>query len=519
MKTKVIALLLTVVMVMSAAACGSSSKEESASDRIAATGEDVKKEESKEGTGSDGEEAAATWEEHYKIVWGYIGNSQQDTERIAEEISKILEPIYNVSIELLPMSWGEFSDQLTLMLSGSEAMDIVPVLNGKGTSYINNGYLKDLTEYIDRYGNHMKEQLGEENVYVCSVGDFIYGIPTYKEWCSNVGMVFRKDILTEAGFTVEDVASIDDLDAIYEAVQALYPDMTMLVGRKGDTPGAGTVYADQLGDGFGVILPDDTVGTVVNYYETEEFAYNMQKMYEFAQKGWISKDCATITDGREAQAKAGNAFSYFVQPTKPDTSEANSLSTGYDMIAVSLTELFRSTSATAWLGWGIGRNCEDPERVFQVLDYMYGSPEIMNLLNWGIEGEHYVFKDEEAGIIGFPEGVDINNTTYNLNIGYEIPNQKIAYIWEGRPADLWEQYEEYNATDSIISTGFIYDDSNVSTEIAALNNVKEQYLDALGTGAVDPSVVIPKFNEALYNAGLQTVIDEKQAQLEEYLAK
>ena len=36
-------------------------------------------------------------------------------------------------------------------------------------------------------------------------------------------------------------------------------------------------------------------------------------------------------------------------------------------------------------------------------------------------------------------------------------------------------------------------------------------------GAADPATAIPEFNEKLYAAGLQTVMDEKQKQLNEWL--
>ena len=515
MKKKFLALLLAVTMVVSLAACGGTS-DSAKDDSKATTAEDGGT--SDTDAANNGSAAVQTWDEHYKITWAYIGSGQGDTEKIAAAISEILEPIYNVSIELLPMGWGEFSDQLTLMLSGSEKLDLVPVLTGLGSTYIGNGFLVNLNDYIDQYGDIIKEELGEDNAKVCNVNGFIYGIPTYKEWCKNVGVAFREDILTEAGFSVDDVKTLDDLDAIYEVVSEMYPNMTMLAGRQGGTPGQDLAYNDGMGNSYGVIMPDDEEGIVINYFETEEFKYNMQKMYEYAQKGWISKDCATIQDRREDQMKAGNVFSY-ITPVKPDKNEEDSLESGYNVVSATITDTFRETGAMTFIGWGIGRNCEDPERVFQVLNYMYGSSEIMNLLNWGIEGEHYVFLDEEAGIIGFPEGQNVSNTKYNLNIGYEIQNQKIAYIWDGRPADLWEKYEEYNATDPIISTGFIFDNSEVTTELAALSNVFTQYMDALGSGSVDPNVVIDEFNAALYKAGLQTVMDAKQEQLNVFLGK
>ena len=44
-----------------------------------------------------------------------------------------------------------------------------------------------------------------------------------------------------------------------------------------------------------------------------------------------------------------------------------------------------------------------------------------------------------------------------------------------------------------------------------------QYLAQLTTGSVEPESVIEEFNEALYRAGLQDVMDIKQEQLDEWL--
>lgn len=35
------------------------------------------------------------------------------------------------------------------------------------------------------------------------------------------------------------------------------------------------------------------------------------------------------------------------------------------------------------LHFSIAQNSENPEKTMEVLDYIYGSSEIMNLLNWG----------------------------------------------------------------------------------------------------------------------------------------
>lgn len=456
--------------------------------------------------------------EPYTLTWAYIGDGYPDMNQVEEKVNEILEPKFNVKIDLLPLSWGDFSQKLTLMLSGNESLDYVPIIYGNGSSYLNNGYVLDMKDLIGTYGTNIKEVIGEDNMYACNIGGKIYGVPVTKEYVNNVGVMMRKDLLEQAGFKNSDINSIDDLDKVYAKVKEQNPDMVMLAGRQGATPGQDIIWCDNLSDYFGVIMPDDEKGTVVNYFDTDIFRHNAEVLYGFAQKGYISRDCATMSETRGEQVKAGTAFSYFT-PIKPGVELQDSMDTGYDMTYSMITGNFRSTGSIAWIGWGIGRNCKYPERAMEVLDYMYGSAEIMNLVNWGIEGKHYVVKDKEKGIITYPEGVTSENKTYGLNIGYELPNQFIAYNWEGTQPDIWDQYRKFNEeAKPLISTGFIYDNSSVATDVASLNNVLNQYMDSIGSGAIDPKTVIPQFNEALKKAGLQTVIDEKQKQLDAFLA-
>lgn len=154
----------------------------------------------------------------------------------------------------------------------------------------------------------------------------------------------------------------------------------------------------------------------------------------------------------------------------------------------------------------------------KVLDYMYGDPELMNLFNWGIEGVHYVVKDAENDVIGFPDGVDASNAKYNLNMGWELPNQYKIHVWEGSSRKIMDAQKEMNTTaNKSKALGFMFDSTSVSNEIAALNNVVSEYSASIDCGAADPTTAIPEFNEKLYAAGLQTVMDEKQKQIDEWL--
>ena len=70
--------------------------------------------------------------------------------------------------------------------------------------------------------------------------------------------------------------------------------------------------------------------------------------------------------------------------------------------------------------------------------------------------------------------------------------------------------------------GFMWDASEYQTQITALQNALATYRPALETGSVggvaNVESTLKALNDALYAAGLQTVMDAKQAQLDEWLA-
>lgn len=169
--------------------------------------------------------------------------------------------------------------------------------------------------------------------------------------------------------------------------------------------------------------------------------------------------------------------------------------------------------------FSLAQNSENPEKAMQVLDYIYGSPEVMNLLNWGEEGIDYVVEDEENEIINYPDGITADNVGYSLNLGWELPNQFIAYKWSGSDPQLWDKMQDFNASaKNSKAVGFAFDNSEYTNQIAALTNIVKQYNGALCSGSGDPEELIPQLLKELEDAGINDVIAARQKQLDEFLA-
>jgi putative aldouronate transport system substrate-binding protein len=64
----------------------------------------------------------------------------------------------------------------------------------------------------------------------------------------------------------------------------------------------------------------------------------------------------------------------------------------------------------------------------------------------------------------------------------------------------------------------VFNNENVLNEITACNNVIDKYENGLITGCLNPETAIPKMNEELKAAGIDTILTEKQTQLNVWLA-
>ena len=107
-------------------------------------------------------------------------------------------------------------------------------------------------------------------------------------------------------------------------------------------------------------------------------------------------------------------------------------------------------------------------------------------------------------------------TTYEC----EWPNLNILQVFEGKDPAVRQELEEFNDSAArATSLGFVLDTSTIMNEITACNNVKQKYETPLQWGALDPEEAIPEFIEELEAAGLRTIHEEAQRQLDEYLAK
>ena len=177
----------------------------------------------------------------------------------------------------------------------------------------------------------------------------------------------------------------------------------------------------------------------------------------------------------------------------------------------------------------VNANCENPERVLELLDWMYSSEEWNNLCHFGIEGEHWEDADGNGAVefIG-PNVVEDGNSYYwrywyGNSYSMSLSTGKVDASIAGGAQVFYDALKAIN-TDGFTSPhiGFVFDQTNVVEEVTACTAVvKEYYADQLAYPAsvADVEATIAAFREKLTANGIDKIIAEAQAQLDAFHGK
>lgn len=172
---RLLTMLLSAALLISAfAGCGGEGQESSAT--------------SGETAGSSSSNQASTEEtdwssqEPYTVKLLIPGDAKtEDVEEVSAAASKILEEKYNTTLEIMRVGFGSYPDQVNLMLSSGEKLDVLYNNRDIFVSAINNGQIISMEEYLPKYGPDLLEQIPEERWATTSLNGEKYAVPANKE--------------------------------------------------------------------------------------------------------------------------------------------------------------------------------------------------------------------------------------------------------------------------------------------------------------------------------------------------
>lgn len=448
-----------------------------------------------------------------ELTIAFPSTSPKDLQLVEDAINKITEQKIQARVHFMPISGGEWVQQTNLMLTSNEKLDLMFVSGALYNSMVTKEQLIPLDELLDKHGEGIKSAVGDY-LNAAKVNNQIYAIPTVRDMASNYGITMRKDLVDKYSIDTGAIKTLDDLGNVLKTIKDGEGFAPLVPSSPGQTYLDNYLFYDRLGDGIGVLPGYDNGLKVVNLYETQEYKDLLTRLRDWYQQGYIMKDSATTKTTPWELIKSNKGFAYFAG-MKPGFAEQESQAAGTPVVGVELLPAVAMTSTVTGAMWGVPVNTKLEDKAVQFLNLMYSDKDIVNLLDWGIEGTHYVKSQGEENVIEYPSGVDATTTGYNMPLGWMFGNQFLSYVMKGNDPAIWAKTEEFNkSAKRSKALGFGFDPTPVKTEYAAVSNVITQYEMPLETGSVDPEKVLPEFISKLKDAGIDKIIAEKQKQLD-----
>ncbi|UVI30471.1 ABC transporter substrate-binding protein [Paenibacillus spongiae] len=469
-----------------------------------------------------------------ELTYYFPGSPQKDLQTVEDALNKLVQPKINATVHLKLIDWGAYEEKMKVVMGSGEPFDLAWTASNFNNYFQNvaNGAYAPLDELIDQYAPDTKKGIPDMFWNAVKVKGEIYGVPVFQQSTAGYGYIIQKAVADKYNLDWKSVKQLSDLTPFLETVKKNEPNLIPWEYSQGVDPflTAPPMFGlETLGDPKtpGDLYLNDG-GKVVNQYETPEFKEYVTMMRDWFSKGYMRKDASTLKE-TSADRKAGKnalqlgqididtlAFEQAGLEATGRMSNSNKDVHSYDFQFVK--PLLTTDKAAATIT-AISANSPNKERAMMLLNLLNTDKEIYNTLVWGVEGKHYK-KVSENRI------ETITDSGYQTFSPWEFGNMRLTYLFEGDPkggevdnkfTNMWVDLNT-NATASN-ALGFVFDFTPVKTEKANVDSVIDELYYAISSGSVDPGKYLPQFLEKLKDAGADTIIAEKQKQLDAWIAE
>lgn len=475
----------------------------------------------------------------------YMRTAQtQEQERVMEKVNEIIEEEITATLKLVMVDPAIYTKKMDLMTISGESWDLCSISSAWESDFYENaqkGVYADLTELLPRLAPKTYKRIPEGLWKSVTINDKIYASVNYQQWgaSSRNGFRFRADLAEETGFdwkSLKGKSTLEVLEATGEFIGAALEKHPDMVGW--ETTATKSFFAhmplywdmEEIGETSmpGWIRYTDPK-TVINQFQTDEFRAYCDIMRDWYEKGYVRKDGATIQDevsDRRAAKVIAEAMSGWPDSIDyPDNLDMQKMSMCTKDIAPAVGISNTRTILTAGTGMkaavAVNAKSKSIEKAVELIELLNTNDELYLLLTNGEEGIDY--KYDENGNVQWIEGkYSLNYNEWQIGQSYSPKFTRALY-------DRNENGEKQKKAQQIVFdadrttqvsplSGFVFDPSNVQVELANCSVVIDEIIPVLSSGAAEPELLLPEFLNRLKVAGVDRIIEEKQAQLDEFYA-
>ncbi len=439
------------------------------------------------------------------LTWYITGIPQKDVAKVNEAVNKYTKDKYNVTVSLNQIDWGEYDQKMSALVNAGESFDLAFTASWLGGfNYLTNarkGALYDITELLDNENQGLKAEIYENFWKGSTIDGKIYGVPAQKEIAATEYFVFNKELVDKYDVPYESIKTYDELE----------PWLKTIKEKEGINPwymseGYRNPYKfDELSTSVGINLEGDE-GKIVNYYFEKPYVERVEKVRDFMKKGYVNKDAA-LAKQTDIVGKEWFVTSTVMGPLDTATVKDQ---VKKDVVVTPMVDSIVTNASAMGGGTVISANSKHPKEAMKLLEAVNTDEKLMNLLSYGIEGTYYEKTGEKT-----IKWLDAHSN-YTMPF-YMFGNYFNLYHQEGAPTDEWEVLKSYNEqAEASPALGFNFDTKAVTTQLAALNNVQEEFKALINTGSVETQENLNNMKKKMNAAGLDEFITEMQTQYDSW---
>jgi putative aldouronate transport system substrate-binding protein len=485
-----------------------------------------------------------------------------DFDAVLNEVYRQTDSTLNIRINYVFTTFDDIGQKVSLRIAAGEQLDgafVAQWTNPNMMQMISQGLLANLDSYFnnDAYPGLKQyfpsEFLTNNNFMDAKNESHVYAVPFSNAYGAGANaLYYRKDLADKYG--VGEITSYEKMIRFFEAILRNEPGMNPFVFLGSNDLVSGTILSlyhstpkttghndVAISGGVSVIVGDDGLAYASRHfipaldpkyrsmlkgpYKDEDplFAYKLAQ--EWYQKGYYARDILNERD-HEGQFIAGKAASFMrgidTYPSILNRFQASLPGAELGVFVYSDTIRLQTPKTEgvdfkAWNFLAVPSTSRNTDKVMGFMDWLFADRTHHDLLEYGIEGKHWVAVGDDK--YDYPPGTDPANN-YNFS-GYLLTwNPLLNRYPVSMPDNLVNVLKMAGDANNFyrrLDAGFSFITDPVSTELAKINDLVA-YARAISNGIpADIEAEIARVQRLYEEAGIERVAAEVERQFNTFL--
>ncbi|MDL2232200.1 extracellular solute-binding protein [Ruminococcaceae bacterium OttesenSCG-928-L11] len=447
-----------------------------------------------------------------------------------EIVNEKLEADKNINLDIQFIEWDVWQQKINLMLTTGEEFDIFHVMQDRITlsSYQSMGGLADITDAVQTHGQNMLKSIDDVAWSSATINGRVYGVPVM--WCelaSEGVMTLRQDMLDKYNLKYPETNAdlLDITEQLMKQWEGADKPYLMFNSAGAAIPlSSHTTVLHREYDSFPFAVKDTIAyitmdGEVKSWIETDEFKKDCDWFRDAYNRGLINPDVLSVpkeqVDNQRSMGSwavyfgTGGSLSDIRKNQNPDMKDE-------EMLYIKLHPEKQSIRYINVKNFnGISSTSKHVDEAVKFFDWLYTDQDNYNLFLYGVEDETYTLVDGKTRTAIRDEN---NTRLYQIsdwmmgNVNFILPDASTPSL------QLPVLYEIDENAVNHISADFFFDATPVETEFANLNSEFSASIAPIYLGVQSYDEHFPAALAKMKAAGLDTVLEEYQRQLDAFVA-